>query len=51
MNLRARFCTISGDTSAISADDIEKYKDIGIYHLLAISGMHIATLTSIIYFC
>lgn len=44
------FALISGDTSAISADDIEKYKDIGIYHLLAISGMHIATLTSIIYF-
>ncbi|WP_241960533.1 ComEC/Rec2 family competence protein, partial [Staphylococcus xylosus] len=36
------FALISGDTSAISADDIEKYKDIGIYHLLAISGMHIA---------
>ncbi|MDE9438294.1 ComEC/Rec2 family competence protein [Staphylococcus xylosus] len=44
------FALISGDTSAISADDIEQYKDIGIYHLLAISGMHIATLTSIIYF-
>lgn len=41
---------ISGDTTAISDDDIEKYKEIGIYHLLAISGTHIGALVSIIYF-
>lgn len=44
------FALISGDVSEISKDDIDKYKDIGIYHLLAISGMHIGTLTSILYF-
>lgn len=41
---------ISGDTSGISNDDLNKYKDIGIYHLLAVSGTHIATIIGILMF-
>src|SRR5699024_11494299 len=30
--------------------DLNKYKDIGIYHLLAVSGTHIATIIGILMF-
>ncbi|MFQ3905997.1 ComEC/Rec2 family competence protein [Staphylococcus sp. Mo2-7] len=33
---------ISGDTSKIDNNELDKFKEIGIYHLLAVSGTHIA---------
>lgn len=38
---------ILGDTSAINNNVIKNYRDIGISHLFAISGMHITLLSSI----
>lgn len=40
---------ISGDIHGISTEFIDKVKDIGIYHLLAVSGSHIATISYLIY--
>ncbi|MGZ2415907.1 competence protein ComEC [Staphylococcus caledonicus] len=40
---------IFGDTSAINPNYIEEVKDVGIYHLLAVSGSHIATISFIVY--
>ncbi|SUM03444.1 DNA internalization-related competence protein ComEC/Rec2 [Staphylococcus devriesei] len=40
---------IFGDTSAINSNYIEEVKDVGIYHLLAVSGSHIATISFIVY--
>ncbi|MHC3758806.1 DNA internalization-related competence protein ComEC/Rec2 [Staphylococcus succinus] len=41
---------ISGDTTNIDVNDLEKYKEIGIYHLLAISGTHVAIIIGIIFY-
>lgn len=40
---------IYGDKSNILQDDINNYRSLGISHLLAISGLHIATLIAIVY--
>lgn len=39
---------ITGDTGAIDTDYLDKVKAIGIYHLLAVSGSHVATIIFII---
>lgn len=41
---------ISGDTSNVDVNDLEKYKEIGIYHLLAISGTHVGIIVTIIFY-
>ncbi|MBF0713318.1 ComEC/Rec2 family competence protein [Gemella sp. GH3] len=40
---------IYGDKSNMFNDYIESYRELGISHLLAISGLHIATLVSLLY--
>lgn len=40
---------VTGDVNGINTDFIDKVKDIGIYHLLAVSGSHIATISFLIY--
>ncbi|MBF0715264.1 ComEC/Rec2 family competence protein [Gemelliphila palaticanis] len=40
---------IYGDKTNMFRDDIEDYRNLGISHLLAISGLHIATLIMLIY--
>lgn len=40
---------VTGDVNGINTDSIDKVKDIGIYHLLAVSGSHIATISFLIY--
>lgn len=37
---------ILGDTSYIKEDTLKKYRNLGISHLLAISGMHVSLITS-----
>lgn len=37
---------ILGDTSKIKEDTLKKYRNLGISHLLAISGMHVSLITS-----
>ncbi|MDG0842585.1 DNA internalization-related competence protein ComEC/Rec2 [Staphylococcus equorum] len=39
---------ISGDTSKINNNELDKFKEIGIYHLLAVSGTHIAAIIGIL---
>lgn len=41
---------ITGDTSSIDTDYLDKVKVIGIYHLLAVSGSHVATIIFLIHF-
>lgn len=41
---------IFGEKSSLSEEDKDNFSKLGISHLLAISGLHIATLLSIIYF-
>ncbi|MDW8551746.1 DNA internalization-related competence protein ComEC/Rec2 [Staphylococcus nepalensis] len=41
---------ITGNTAQMEKDEIEKIKDIGIYHLLAISGTHIAIIIGIVFY-
>ncbi|WP_436854006.1 DNA internalization-related competence protein ComEC/Rec2 [Staphylococcus caeli] len=41
---------ITGDTSMIDETDLEKVREIGIYHLLAISGTHIGAIIGLIYY-
>lgn len=40
---------ITGDTSQLNSTIKDAVKDIGIYHLLAVSGSHVAVITLIIY--
>ncbi|WP_244265513.1 DNA internalization-related competence protein ComEC/Rec2 [Staphylococcus pasteuri] len=40
---------ISGDTSSLNPMFIEDVKEIGIYHLLAVSGSHVAAIIYLIY--
>ncbi|MDU1530547.1 MAG: ComEC/Rec2 family competence protein [Staphylococcus warneri] len=40
---------ISGDTSVLNPMFIEDVKEIGIYHLLAVSGSHVAAIIYLIY--
>ncbi|CDR60825.1 DNA internalization-related competence protein ComEC/Rec2 [Staphylococcus schweitzeri] len=40
---------ITGDTKLISEEYLDRVKDIGIYHLLAVSGSHIAAIVFLIY--
>ncbi|OHS38562.1 DNA internalization-related competence protein ComEC/Rec2 [Staphylococcus sp. HMSC62B09] len=40
---------VTGDVNGINTDFIDKVKDIDIYHLLAVSGSHIATISFLIY--
>lgn len=40
---------ITGDMSGIDKEYLEKVKTIGIYHLLAVSGSHIATISFLIH--
>lgn len=40
---------IYGDKTNMFKDDIEDYRKLGISHLLAISGLHIATLVMLVY--
>src|SRR5699024_9187176 len=39
---------ITGDTSLMNKDELDRIKEIGIAHLLAISGTHIAIIITII---
>lgn len=41
---------ISGDTLKMDEDIIDKFKEIGIYHLLAVSGTHIGIIVGLLYF-
>lgn len=41
---------ITGDTSKIKDHQLDQIREIGIYHLLAISGTHITALVSIIFY-
>lgn len=41
---------IFGDKSSLDSSDKDMYADLGISHLLAISGLHVATLLSIVYY-
>lgn len=41
---------ITGDTSKVDESDLDKIREIGIYHLLAISGTHIGAIIGLIYF-
>ena len=40
---------VSGDTSYLSEQEVSEVKNLGIYHLIAVSGSHIAIICSITY--
>lgn len=41
---------ITGDTSKIEEKQLEHFREVGIYHLLAISGTHVTALVGIIFY-
>lgn len=44
------FAMITGDVSFISPSELETDKELGIYHLLAVSSSHVVVIASIFYF-
>lgn len=54
-NLEPRFASIYrallvGDRSSVSSSDLELFKASGTFHILAISGLHIAVIATLLYF-
>lgn len=45
------YCFLTGDDSLLSEEVLEKYRDISIAHLMAVSGFHIALIYGLIYKC
>lgn len=45
------FAMITGDVSYISSESLDIEKELGIYHLLAVSSSHVVVIAAIFYYC